>query len=417
MDAFRIRGGAPLRGEITVSGSKNAALAIMPAALLCEGEHRLSNVPDVVDVRTFARVLAHMGAEVEQNGAEVTIDAGRLGELEAPYDLVRTMRASILVLGPLLARFGRARVSLPGGCAIGARPIDQHLKGLERLGATITIEHGYVLAEAARLRGAEVVFDVPTVGGTENLLLAASLAEGTTVLRNVAREPEIVDLAAALGTMGVEVTGAGSETITITPPTRLAPMRHRVIPDRIEFGTFLVAGALGGDPLTVVDGCAEHQAALIAKLREAGASVTVEGERVTVARAARPRPVDVHTAPYPGFPTDMQAQLMTLMALADGVSTVSETIFENRFMHVAELNRLGAKIRVEGGKAIVHGAPRLSGTTVMATDLRASACLVLAGLVADGETVVRRIYHLDRGYQRLGLKLRGVGATIERFRE
>jgi UDP-N-acetylglucosamine 1-carboxyvinyltransferase len=417
MDAFRIRQSSRLQGEIHVSGSKNATLAIMPAALLAPGESVLRNVPDVVDVRTFGRVLAQLGVGVRQEGDALHLDATRVERDEAPYDLVRTMRASILVLGPLLARCGRARVSLPGGCAIGARPIDQHLKALERMGARIRIDHGYVVAEADGLVGAEIVFDVPTVGGTENLLLAASLARGPTLLRNAAREPEIIDLAAALGRMGVRIEGAGGETITVTPPAQLQPFDHRVIPDRIELGTFLVAGAMAGEPLTVCDGCAEHQAALIDKLRAAGARIEGESGRLVVHRAARAQAVDVHTAPYPGFPTDMQAQLMALLSLADGASTISETIFENRFMHVAELNRLGAQIRVEGGKAVVHGVTRLSGTTVMATDLRASACLVLAGLVAEGETVVRRIYHLDRGYQRLGLKLRGVGARIERFSE
>jgi UDP-N-acetylglucosamine 1-carboxyvinyltransferase len=417
MEAYRIRGGSRLCGEVEVSGSKNASLPIMTASLLAEGESVLYNPPDVVDVRTLARVLETMGARVAWNGSHVRIDASHISELEAPYDLVRTMRASILVLGPLVARFGRARVSLPGGCAIGARPIDQHLRGLEQLGATIAIEHGYVEARAKRLRGAEIVFDVPTVGGTENLMLAASLAEGKTVLRNAAREPEIIDLAAVLSSMGAEIHGAGEPEITIVGCTSLSPFEHRVIPDRIEFGTLLVAGAMAGDPLAVVGGRVEHQVALVDKLRQAGASLEIDGDRILVRRVDRPRAVNVSTAPYPGFPTDMQAQLLAMLAVAEGSCTVSEQIFENRFMHVAELNRLGATIVVEGGRAVVHGVERLSGTTVMATDLRASACLILAGLVAEGETIVRRIYHLDRGYQRLGLKLRGVGATLERFEE
>jgi len=417
MEAYRIQGGSALRGQLEVSGSKNASLPIMTAALLAEGESVLHNPPNVVDVRTLARVLENMGAKVAWNGTNVRLDATHITELEAPYDLVRTMRASILVLGPLVARFGRARVSLPGGCAIGARPIDQHLKGLEQLGAEIIIEHGYVEARADRLRGGDVVFDMPTVGGTENLMLAASLAEGTTVLRNVAREPEIVDLAEALKSMGAEIEGAGTQRITIHGKKTLKPFDHRVIPDRIEFGTLLVAGAMAGDPLVIVGGIADHQAALLDKLRQAGAEIEIDGDQITLHRLERPRPIDMHTAPYPGFPTDMQAQLVAMLSVAGGASMISERIFENRFMHVAELNRLGANIVVEGGRAVVHGVDKLSGTTVMATDLRASACLILAGLIAEGETVIRRIYHLDRGYQRLGKKLRSVGAAIERFNE
>jgi UDP-N-acetylglucosamine 1-carboxyvinyltransferase len=417
MEAYRIQGGGVLRGELEVSGSKNASLPIMTAALLAEGESVLHHPPDVVDVRTLGKVLETMGAKVAWTATDVRLDATHITELEAPYDLVRTMRASILVLGPLVARFGRARVSLPGGCAIGARPIDQHLKGLEQLGAEIIIEHGYVEARADKLRGAEVVFDMPTVGGTENLMLAASLAEGTTVLRNVAREPEIVDLAEALKSMGAEIEGAGTQRITIHGKKQLKPFDHRVIPDRIEFGTLLVAGAMAGDPLVIVGGIPDHQAALLDKLRQAGAQIEIDGGRITLHRLERPKPIDMHTAPYPGFPTDMQAQLVAMLSVASGASMISERIFENRFMHVAELNRLGANIVVEGGKAVIHGVEKLSGTTVMATDLRASACLILAGLIADGETVIRRIYHLDRGYQRLGKKLRGVGAAIERFTE
>lgn len=417
MDALRIRGGRPLRGEIRVSGSKNASLPIMTAALLAEGESFLRGTPDLADVRTLCSLLAEMGADVEYAGDMVRIDAAPAANPEAPYELVRTMRASILVLGPLLARFGRARVSLPGGCAIGARPIDQHLRGLERLGATIEIDHGYVIAEAKELVGTEIVFDMPTVGGTENLMLAASRAKGRTVLRNAAREPEIVDLAKVLNAMGGRVEGAGTQRIVIEGAASLKPFDHRVIPDRIEFGTFLVAAAMAGDPLTVVGGVADHQAALIDKLRQSGVNVATDGERVRVRKADPHKAVDVSTAAFPGFPTDMQAQLMAFLALADGTSTISETVFENRFMHVAELDRLGARIRVDGGRAVVRGVERLSGTTVMATDLRASACLVLAGLVAEGETVVRRIYHLDRGYERIGAKLSGLGADIERFSE
>lgn len=418
VDALRIQGGAPLSGTLTVSGSKNASLPIMAAALLAAGESTLSNTPDLADISTLSQLLAGMGVGVQRHAATLRLDATHITSQEAPYDLVRTMRASILVLGPLLARFGQARVSLPGGCAIGARPIDQHLKGLERLGARIHIEHGYVVADAPDgLHGAEVMFDMPTVTGTENLMLAATLAQGTTVLRNAAREPEIGDLAQALASMGADISGAGSERVVIHGRSTLTPYTHRVLADRIEFGTFLVAGALAGQNLRIVGGVAEHQAALLDKLRAVGADIRVDGDEITVSRAARPHAVDIQTAPYPGFPTDMQAQLMTLLTLSDGASVISETIFENRFMHVAELTRLGAHIRVDGGQAIVHGVAGLSGSTVMATDLRASACLVLAGLVAEGETCVRRIYHLDRGYEHIEAKLRAVGARIERFKE
>ena len=417
MDALRIRGGAPLSGTIKVSGSKNAALPALAASLLSEGTHELTRVPDLADVKTLLGLLDSMGASSTRDQDVVRIDATKVDKLEAPYDLVRTMRASILVLGPLVARFGRAKVSLPGGCAIGARPIDQHLKGLERLGARITLEHGYVLAECDRLRGAEVVFDMPTVTGTENLMLAATLADGTTVLRNAAREPEITDLAELLGTMGARIEGAGSDTITIKGVSKLKPYKHRVVADRIEFGTFLVAGAMAGEGFVVEDGVPEHQTALVDKLRDIGARLEVEGSRVVVHRAGKAKAIDVVTAPYPGFPTDMQAQLMALLSVSDGASVITETIFENRFMHVPELSRMGAQVRVDGGKAFVQGVARLSGTTVMATDLRASACLVLAGLVAEGETVVRRIYHLDRGYEHLEKKLMSVGARIERFIE
>ena len=417
MDALRITGGTALHGTIDVSGSKNAALPALAATLLCEGAHQLTRVPDLADVRTLLGLLESMGASFTQKGSDVRIDATKVDKLEAPYDLVRTMRASILVLGPLLARFGKARVSLPGGCAIGARPIDQHLKGFERLGAKISMEHGYVLAECKKLQGAEVLFDMPTVTGTENVMMAAALADGTSVLRNAAREPEIVDLAELLIGMGAKIEGHGTDTITIRGVTSLKPAKHSVVADRIEFGTFLVAGALAGEGVTVRGGVMEHQTALVDKLRQIGATLETKGDDVVVHRARKPSAVDVVTAPYPGFPTDMQAQLMALLSVSAGASMVSETIFENRFMHVPELVRLGAQIRVDGGKAFVQGTESLSGTTVMATDLRASACLVLAGLVARGDTTVRRIYHLDRGYERLEKKLEAVGARIERFVE
>ena len=391
----------------------------MAASMLSEGKSTLRGTPDLVDVRTLGKVLEHMGVKVRHLGGHLLLDSTSITTLEAPYDLVRTMRASILVLGPLLARFGKAKVSLPGGCAIGARPIDQHLKGLKKLGATIEINHGYVEASAPRLRGAEVVFDMPTVGGTENLLLAASLADGQTVLRNAASEPEVVDLVHVLRGMGAKISGEGTDTIIIDGVSSLTPFDHRVVPDRIEFGTFLVAGAMAGEGLSLVGGIPEHQGPLIEKLIEAGTPISIEPElnRVVVSKAKEIYPIEVHTAPYPGFPTDMQAQLMTLLCLAKGTSRVSETIFENRFMHVAELRRLGADIQVEGNHAIVSGISEFSGATVMATDLRASACLVLGGMVAQGETIVRRIYHLDRGYEHIEKKLSAIGAKIERFKE
>lgn len=425
MDALQIQGGRTLAGTVDISGAKNAALPMMAATLLCPGPHRLSCVPNLADIRTLTTLLEHLGASVGRDGETLTIQSQNIHTLEAPYDLVRTMRASFLLLGPLLARFGRAKVSLPGGCAIGARPVDQHLKGLIALGAEISIEHGYVHAQApGGLKGAEVVFDLPTVGGTENLLLAASLAQGETILRNAAREPEVVDLARGLQAMGVTIEGAGTAIIRIVGQPNLRPLNHRVVADRIEAGTFLIAAALVGDKVEVRGAQAEHLASLLAKLRAADIRVETSANAITVygARSSQSRceggrsakATSVTTAAYPGFPTDMQAQWMTLMALAHGTSQITETIFENRFMHVAELNRLGASIRVEGGQAVVEGRGGLSGTTVMATDLRASACLVLAGLVAKGVTTVRRIYHLDRGYDGLEGKLEGLGAQVLR---
>jgi UDP-N-acetylglucosamine 1-carboxyvinyltransferase len=420
MDALRIQGGHRLSGEVSVSGSKNASLPILAAALLTSENCVLGRVPDLVDVRTMSRLLASMGVQVAASGQQLNLQAKDLTSREALYELVRTMRASILVLGPLLARFGEAKVSLPGGCAIGARPIDQHLKGLEKMGAKISLEHGYVHGVAPRLTGAEIVLDMPSVGATENLMLAATLAEGTTVLRNAAREPEIVDLGKVLRLMGADIEGVGSSKIVIRGVNNLGAFEHEVVADRIEFGTFLIAGAMVGAPLVIRGGVSEHQAVLIDKLRASGVSVEIDPEDRWVKVERNPNPKAIHnvtTAPYPGFPTDMQAQLMTYLSCAEGVSTISEDIFENRFMHVAELRRLGAKIRVEGGKAVVRGVAGFSGTTVMATDLRASASLVLAGLVAQGETVVRRVYHLDRGYEHIESKLNSVGAQIERFKE
>ena len=390
----------------------------MTAALLASGVSNLRRVPKLADVKTLGKVLGHLGVEVGQDETTLRLDATTLSTHEAPYELVRTMRASILVLGPLLARLGKARVSLPGGCAIGARPIDQHLKGLRKLGAHIEISHGYVEAHVdGRLKGNTIIFDMPTVGGTENLLLAASLAEGTTTLENAAREPEVVDLCHALISMGAQIKGVGTATLTIEGVEKLQPLSHDVVADRIEFGTFLVAGAMMGENLMIKGGVAEHQTFLIEKLRSMGATITEKGDALVVNRANPLQATDIETQPYPGFPTDMQAQLMAAASIAQGSSTFSETVFENRFMHVAELGRMGANIRVDGGKAIVRGVEELSGATVMATDLRASACLVLAALAAEGESVVRRIYHLDRGYESIETKLSAAGAKIERFKE
>jgi UDP-N-acetylglucosamine 1-carboxyvinyltransferase len=420
VDKIVVEGGVPLKGRVAVSGAKNAALPVMAAALLAEGDHVIRNVPDLADVRTMGRLLTHMGCEVGRGAAgDPRVAAVRVpGSVrpEAPYDLVRTMRASVVVLGPLLARCGQARVSLPGGCAIGARPIDQHLKGLAALGAEIRLEHGYVEARAprGRLRGATFVFDGQTVTGTENVMMAAVLAEGRTVLGNCAREPEVVDLANALVAMGARVAGAGTAEIRIDGVERVRPLDWAVIPDRIEAGTLLVAGALPGNDVTV-EGCVPaHLEALVEKLRETGAAVDPIPGGLRVRGDGRPRPADVRTAPFPGFPTDMQAQMMVLLSLANGSSRVTETVFENRYMHVLELQRLGADISVDGKVALVRGVPALSGAPVMASDLRASAALILAGLAATGVTEVRRVYHLDRGYQRLEQKLAPLGARIRR---
>jgi UDP-N-acetylglucosamine 1-carboxyvinyltransferase len=418
MDKIVVEGGVPLRGSVEVSGAKNAALPVIAAALLAEGDHAIGNVPDLADVRTLGRLLGHMGCGVERNASTRTaqVRVPRQVNPEAPYELVKTMRASVVVLGPLVARWGRARVSLPGGCAIGARPIDQHLKGLAALGAEIRLDHGYVEAFApkGRLRGAVFTFDGQTVTGTENVMMAAALAEGRTVLRNCAREPEVVDLANALVRMGARIDGAGTDELRIEGVTSLRPLDHAVIPDRIEAGTFLVAGALPGCDVTVRGCIPEHLEALVEKLRAVGADVSEVSGGVRVVGDGRPRPVDVKTAPHPGFPTDMQAQLMVLLCLADGSSKITETVFENRFMHVQELQRLGADIAVDGKTAIVKGVPALSGAPVMASDLRASAALVLAALAATGRTEIHRVYHLDRGYERIEQKLAPLGARIRR---
>jgi UDP-N-acetylglucosamine 1-carboxyvinyltransferase len=420
MDKLTIQGGVPLRGEIAVAGAKNAALPILAAALLTADELVLANVPQLADITTMARLLRGMGVAVERSGDRCALRAAAVGATEAPYELVKTMRASVLVLGPLLARFGRARVSLPGGCAIGARPVDQHIKGLSLLGATIRIDHGYIVAEAVRLRGARIVTDMVTVTGTENLMMAATLADGETVIENAAREPEVVDLAACLNAMGARIRGAGTDRITVEGVQRLHGAAHRILPDRIETGTFLVAAAatgLFGEADVRLTGAAPATLdAVIDKLRETGARVETGDDTIGVRAARRPRAVSLRTAPHPAFPTDMQAQFMALDTVADGVGRITETIFENRFMHAVELQRLGAHIDVEGNTALVTGVPRLSGATVMATDLRASASLVIAGLVAEGDTTVDRIYHLDRGYERMEQRLAALGARIVRVK-
>jgi UDP-N-acetylglucosamine 1-carboxyvinyltransferase len=416
MDRLRIVGGRPLEGTVRISGAKNACLPDLCAALLTDQPVVLDNVPEVRDIRTMGRVLAALGASVESRvGGTVEIRAGDLSSVEAPYDLVKTMRASVLVLGPLLARTGRARVSLPGGCAIGARPINLHLQALARLGAEIAVEHGYVEAQAARLRGAEITFETVTVTGTENVLMAATRAEGETVIRNAACEPEVTDLAALLTSMGARIEGAGTATVRVRGTDHLAGARHVVIPDRIETGTFIAACAMAGGEIEVQRCAPADLRAVIEKFRETGVRIEEGPDNLRVRPPRAIRPSDVRTTPHPGFATDMQAQYMALMTQAGGTSTVTETIFENRFMHVGELARMGADIRVDGRTAVVKGPTPLSGAQVMATDLRASACLVLAGLAASGETVVDRVYHLDRGYYRIDEKLRGLGADVERL--
>ena len=411
---LKITGNGPLNGEITISGAKNAALPLMCAGLLTAGTLRLKNVPMLADVKTTQKLLQGMGARVlTDNIHEFEINGGTVSNTCAPYDLVRTMRASILVLGPTLARFGEAQVSLPGGCAIGSRPVDQHLKGLEAMGAEITIEHGYVKARG-KLKGARVLMDMVTVGGTENLLMAATLAEGTTVLENCAVEPEVVDLAECLVKMGAKISGIGTPVMTVEGVKELHGAEHSVVPDRIEAGTFLCAVAMAGGKVRLNHAAPHTMGAVLDKLREAGATIDTGDDWISIEMRQRPRAVVIKTAPHPGFPTDMQAQFMAMNAVSEGSATVTENIFENRFMHVPELNRMGADIEAEGNTAIVRGVAKLSGASVMATDLRASASLVIAGLVADGETIVDRIYHLDRGYEHIETKLRGVGANIER---
>jgi len=419
MDKLLIRGGRKLQGELTISGAKNAALPELCAALLTAEPVTLTNVPRLQDVNTTLKLLRMLGVPAERSEAQpdvVSISAANVSSREATYELVKTMRASILVLGPLLARFGEAKVSLPGGCAIGSRPVDQHIKGMQAMGAEITVEHGYILARAKRLKGARITTDMVTVTGTENLLMAATLADGETVLENAAQEPEVLDLAEMLIGMGAKIEGHGTSKIRIQGVAKLHGVNHRIVPDRIETGTFLCAVAAAGGDVVLRRARADHLDAVIDKLREAGATIESGDDWIRVKSDQRPRAVGFRTSEYPAFPTDMQAQFMALNCIASGTAKVTETIFENRFMHVNELVRLGAKIEVDGHTAVVTGVPQLSGATVMATDLRASASLVIGGLVADGETTVERIYHLDRGYDQMEAKLRSIGADIERVK-
>ena len=417
MDKLQITGNGPLDGDVKISGAKNAALPILAATLLVDGEVTVGNVPHLQDVTTTNELLGQMGVTVSiDEKMRVTVDASTIETFVAPYELVKTMRASILVLGPLIARFGQADVSLPGGCAIGARPVNIHVAGLQQMGADIRIENGYIRARAGRLHGARLVLETVTVTGTENLMMAATLAEGRTLIENAAREPEVTDLANFLNTMGAKISGAGTDTIVVEGVERLHGGTYEVLPDRIEAGTFLVAGAITSGRVKVRNIRPEHLDAVFAKLREAGATITVGDNWAEVdLRGRRPKSVDLRTAPYPAFPTDMQAQFAALNTVADGVGTITETIFENRFMHMLELRRLGAEIRLEGNTAIIKGVPRLTAAPVMATDLRASASLVLAGLIAEGRTDVERIYHIDRGYECIEEKLQGLGAQIKRI--
>jgi UDP-N-acetylglucosamine 1-carboxyvinyltransferase len=416
MDKIVIHGGRPLHGQVQLAGAKNAALPILFAALLTPEPCVVRNLPDVVDVRTTLRLLANLGADVEPVEDGVRISAARIDGREAPYELVKTMRASFLALGPLLARFGRARVSLPGGCAIGGRPVNLHVHGLREMGATIDLVHGYAEARVERLRGAEIHLDVASVGATEHLLMVAAVAEGRTTIENAAMEPEVIDLADALRSMGARIEGAGEPTIRIEGVERLGGMDFRVIPDRIEAGTFLMAAAVTGGEVLVRGARVDHLQAVVAKLREAGAGVEEQGGGLLLRARGRLRGVDVRTLPYPGFPTDLQAQIMAVAAVSEGTSVITETIFENRFMHVYEFNRLGADITLQGNSAVVRGVPRLSGAPVMATDLRASVSLVLAGLAARNTTEVLRVYHLDRGYEHVEAKLSGLGGDVRRVK-
>jgi UDP-N-acetylglucosamine 1-carboxyvinyltransferase len=420
MDKIILRGGKKLEGEVSISGAKNAALPVLAATLLTEGQHSISHVPQLGDIRTILKLLSELGVEVERNKKdqrELKVNSGKLTFCEVPYDLVKTMRASVLVLGPLVARLKQAKVSLPGGCAIGSRPINLHLKALESMGVRVAIRHGYVEAKTKKLKGARIYFDIPTVTGTENIMMAACLADGTTFLENAAKEPEVVDLASALKRMGAKIQGAGTDLIVIEGVKALKPMKHQIMPDRIETGTYMVAAGITGGKIRIVGCDISHCKAVVEKLQEIGIKVAEEDDGgVLVTGSPELQATDITTNPYPGFPTDMQAQIMALLCLAQGSSIVTETIFENRFMHVAELKRMGADITVQGNTAVIKGVRKISGAPVMATDLRASASLILAGLAADGVTEVSRVYHLDRGYEDLVGKLSRVGAEIERVR-
>ena len=417
MDKLLIQGGIPLSGDIAISGAKNAALPILCACLLTDEPLRLRNLPQLNDISTMLRLIGQMGVTVTMDGNDgLILDARGLNNPLAPYDMVKTMRASILVLGPLLARCGEARVSLPGGCAIGARPVDQHIKGLQAMGAEIHVEQGYIQAKATRLKGARIFTDMVTVTGTENLMMAAVLAEGETVLENAAREPEVVDLANCLIAMGARISGAGTDRIVINGIDRLHGATHSIMPDRIETGTYLCAAAATGGEVRLTQTACDYLDAVIDKLREAGCEVACGSNEITLKAPARLKAVSLRTEPYPAFPTDMQAQFMAINCVAEGTAVIRETIFENRFMHAVELIRLGANIRIDGNNAVVTGVPRLDGATVMATDLRASASLVIAGLVAQGETLIERIYHLDRGYERIEEKLSRLGAKVRRVK-
>ena len=417
MDQIRITGGVPLKGSVEIGGAKNAALPILAAVLLGGGECVIDHLPQVRDVVTMRKLLALLGVKVQEESSRVRLDAAYVQSIEAPYDLVKTMRASILALGPLLSRLGEAKVSLPGGCAIGTRPVNLHLKGLEMMGAEIQVEHGYIHAKAVRLKGTRIDLDFPTVTGTENLIMAACLAEGTTSLHNVAREPEVTDLCAFLTKRGAKILGVGTDTITIEGVKELHGAGHCVIPDRVEAGTYLMAGAIAGGDVMVKGCVTDHVGSVLKKVQEMGVELTENPEGVRIRRSGPLKAVEVKTLPYPGFPTDLQAQMMALMSVAEGTSVISETIFEGRFLHVPELHRMGASIEVDGPHAVVKGVPLLTGAPVMASDLRASAGLVLAGLAAEGETTVSRVYHLDRGYERLEEKFQALGAKIERVRE
>lgn len=417
MDKLIIRGGKRLKGAVEISGAKNTALPLMAASILAAGEHYLYGVPDLRDVMTMGRLLANLGAGFHFDKNSVILDTSKIRNFEAPYELVNTMRASVLVLGPLVARLGKAKVSLPGGCAIGARPINLHLMGLEKMGASITLESGYVIAKAKKLRGASIYFDIPTVTGTENIMMAACLAEGRTLIENAAREPEVVDLADALTSMGAKIKGAGESVIEIAGVARLKPLRHTIIPDRIEAGTFMaIAGITGGD-ITIKNCRPDHLDALMNKLTDTGITFRNLSQGIRVTGPERLKSVSIRTMPYPGFPTDMQAQFMAMMCVSDGTSVISESVFENRFMHAAELKRMGADIAIEGGIATIRGIDKLKGAPLMATDLRASASLIVAALAAEGKSTVNRIYHLDRGYERIEEKLKKLGADIRREKE